>query len=249
MNTNVNKFVIKKRRKKTIKKVILGLFIFIIGIIIFIYKAPIFNLKKINISGLVTLSNESLQEKLKYNIGQNIFTVDYIKIEKDLKENPYIKEIKISKKGINKININVVENKIAYYLNSNESFKAINNEGIVVEEINSLDDRSLSKLTGIDVSEKKIGDKISEDTQITFVLDTFYKMIEVIPEELKFSEINILDLNNISCYIGNVEIILGDSSNLLDKMNIALNIIEQGIITKGYIDMSFDGAPVIKQSQ
>ena len=74
-------------------------------------------------------------------------------------------------------------------------------------------------------------------------------MIEVIPEELKFSEINILDLNNISCYIGNVEIILGDSSNLLDKMNIALNIIEQGIITKGYIDMSFDGAPVIKQSQ
>ncbi|WP_066893060.1 cell division protein FtsQ/DivIB [Clostridium nigeriense] len=249
MNTNVNKFVIKKRRKKTIKKVILGLFIFIIGIIIFIYKAPIFNLKKINISGLVTLSNESLQEKLKYNIGQNIFTVDYNKIEKDLKENPYIKEIKISKKGINKININVVENKIAYYLNSNESFKAINNEGIVVEEINSLDDRSLTKLTGIDVSEKKIGDKISEDTQITFVLDTFYKMIEVIPEELKFSEINILDLNNISCYIGNVEIILGDSSNLLDKMNIALNIIEQGIITKGYIDMSFDGAPVIKQSQ
>ena len=63
MNTNVNKFVIKKKRKKTIKKVILGLFVFIIGIIIFIYKAPIFNLKKINISGLVTLSNESLQEK------------------------------------------------------------------------------------------------------------------------------------------------------------------------------------------
>ena len=49
MNTNVNKFVIKKRRKKLIKRIVLGLFVFIIGIIIFIYKAPIFNLKKINI--------------------------------------------------------------------------------------------------------------------------------------------------------------------------------------------------------
>lgn len=247
MNTNVNKFVKKKRRKKVIKRIILGLFILIIGVIIFIYKAPIFNVKKINISGVVTLNSESLQEKLKYNIGQNIFAIDYKKIEKDLKENPYIKEIKITKKGINKININIVENKIAYFLHSNEKFKAVNNEGIVVEEINDLRDRSLTKLTGIDISEKKIGDKILEDDKITFVLDTFYKMIEVIPEEFKISEINIFDLNNISCNIGEVEIILGDSSNLLDKMNIALNIIEQGIVTKGYIDMSFEGSPIIKQ--
>lgn len=248
MNTKVNKFVKKKRRKKTIKKVILGLFIIIIGTIIFIYKAPIFNLKKINISGLVTLSSESLQEELKYNIGQNIFTIDYNKIEKILKENPYIKEIKISKKSINQININVVENKIAYFLSSNGKITTINNEGIVVEETDDIGDRSLTKLTGIDISDKKIGDKISEDNKITFVLETFYKMIEVIPEEFKISEINIYDFNNIICNIGDVEIILGDSSNLLDKMNIALNILEQKIVTKGYIDMSFEGTPIIKQN-
>lgn len=248
MNTNVNKFVKKKRRKKTIKKVILGLFIIIIGTIIFIYKAPIFNLKKINISGLVTLSSESLQEELKYNIGQNIFTIDYNKIEKILKENPYIKEIKISKKSINQININIVENKIAYFLSSNGNITTINNEGIVVEETDDIGDRSLTKLTGIDISDKKIGDKISEDNKITFVLETFYKMIEVIPEEFKISEINIYDFNNIICNIGDVEIILGDSSNLLDKMNIALNILEQKIVTKGYIDMSFEGKPIIKQN-
>ena len=69
------------------------------------------------------------------------------------------------------------------------------------------------------------------------------------PEELKFSEINIFDLSNIICYIGNVEIIIGDSSDLINKVNVALNLIEQGIITKGYIDLSFDGPPVIKESQ
>lgn len=249
MNTNVNKFLIKKRRKKLVKRIILGLFLFILGIIIFIYKAPIFNLKKINITGLVTISNESLQEKLKYNLGQNIFTLDYNKIEKELKSNPYIQEVKIRKNGISSISINVVENKIAFYLISNDKIKAINNEGVIVEEIDSLGDRKLTKLSGVDVSEKEVGSKILDSNELSEVLDTFYKMIEVIPEELKISEINILDLNNIICYIGNVEIILGDSLDLMNKVNIALNLIEQGTITKGHIDLSFEGPPVIKQIQ
>jgi cell division protein FtsQ len=249
MNTNVNKLVIKKRKKKKVKRIVLGVFVLIIGIIIFIYKAPIFNLKKIDITGLVTLTNESLQETLKYNIGQNIFTIDYSKIEKELEENPYIKELKIRKKGINKISIDIVENNIAYYFESNGKIKSINNEGVIAEELESLDGRNLTKLTGIDLTEKSVGDKISEDYQLPEVLDTFYKMIEVMPEEFNFSEINISDLNDIICYIGDVEIILGDTSDLIDKVNIALNLIEQGTISKGYIDMSFDGSPVIKQSE
>ncbi len=249
MNNNVNKFVKKKRKKKIIRRIILGFFVFIIGIIIFIYKAPIFNLKKIDINGLVTITNESLQEKLKYNIGQNIFTINYSKIEKDLKENPYIKEVKIRKKGINKIGIDIVENNIAYYFESNGKIKSINNEGVIVEEVENLDGRNLTKLTGIDLTEKVIGDKITEDYELPEVLDTFYKMIEVMPEEFYFSEINISDLNYIICYIGDVEIKLGDSSDLIDKVNIALNLIENGTISKGYIDMSFNGSPVIKQSE
>ena len=249
MNNNVNKFVKKKRKKKIIRRIILGFFVFIIGIIIFIYKAPIFNLKKIDINGLVTITNESLQEKLKYNIGQNIFTINYSKIEKDIKENPYIKEVKIRKKGINKIGIDIVENNIAYYFESNGKIKSINNEGVIVEEVENLDGRNLTKLTGIDLTEKGIGDKITEDYELPEVLDTFYKMIEVMPEEFYFSEINISDLNYIICYIGDVEIKLGDSSDLIDKVNIALNLIENGTISKGYIDMSFNGSPVIKQSE
>ena len=211
------------------------------------YKAPIFNLKKIKINGLVTISEESLQEKLKYNIGINIFAIDYNKIEKDLEDNPYIKEVKISKNGINSININVIENKIAFYLSSENKIKTINNDGIIVEEVDSINDRILTKLSGVDVSEKTIGNKIQDDEKLAEVLDKFYKMIELIPKELEISEINIFDLNNIICYVGDVEIILGDSVDLIDKMNIALNLIEQGTITKGYINLSFEGSPVIKQ--
>lgn len=247
MNKKSNKFIKRKKRNKVIKRLILGLFVIIIGIIIFIYKSPIFNLKKIKISGLVTLSNESLQEKLKYHIGQNIFTIDYNEIEKELKENPYIKEIKVSKKGINTLNINIKENKIAYYFESDGKIKAIDNEGVIVEELATMDDRKLIKLIGIDLSNKSVGDKISDDINLPDTLEKFYNIIEVMPQEYVFSQINIEDLNNIVCCVENVEIKIGDISNLIDKMNLALNAIEQGVISKGYIDMSFNGPPVIKE--
>ncbi len=247
MNNKSNKFIRRKKRNKIIKRLILGLFVIIVGIIIFIYKSPIFNLKKIDITGLVTLSNESLQENLKYYIGQNIFTIDYNEIEKELKENPYIKEIKVNKKGINSLNINIKENKIAYYFESDGKIKAINNEGVIVEELDKMNDRNLIKLTGIDLSGKTVGDKISDNINIPDTLEKFYNIIEVMPQEYIFSQIEIENLNNIVCYIGNIEIMIGDSSDLTDKMNLALNAIEQGVISKGYIDMSFNGPAVIKQ--
>lgn len=247
MNNKSNQFIRRKKRKKVIKRLILGLFVIIVGIIIFVYKSPMFNLKKINITGLVTLTNESLQEKLKYNIGQNIFTIDYNEIEKELKENPYINEIKINKKGINTLNINIKENRIAYYFESDGKIKAINNEGIIVEELATMDDRNLIKLIGIDLAGKGVGDKISDDANLSGTLEKFYNIIEAMPQEYVFSQIDIEDLNNIVCYIGNVEIIIGDNSSLIDKMNLALNAMEQGVISKGYIDMSFNGPPVIKQ--
>jgi cell division protein FtsQ len=133
-------------------------------------------LKKINLTGLVTLTNESLQEKLKYNIGQNIFTIDYNEIEKELKENPYVKEIKITKKGINSLNINIKENKIAYYFESEGNLKAINNEGIIVEELDSLEGRNLIMLTGADLTEKTVGDKVTDNPNLKNVLEKFYQI-------------------------------------------------------------------------
>lgn len=247
MNIDVSKLVRKKRRKKAIKRLVLGIFVLVIGIIIFIYKAPIFNLKKIYFEGLVTIANENLQEELKYNIGKNIFTIDYNKIKEDLIQNPYIKEVKINKSGINSIKINVTENNIAYYVMNNEKIEVINSEGIIVEEVLDISDRNLTNISGVDLSEKVVGDKIYIDEEVPIILDTFYKMIEVIPEEFKIKEINILDVNNIVCYVGDIEIRLGDSSDILNKMNIALNLIEQKAITKGYIDLGFNGPPVIKQ--
>lgn len=249
MNKDINKFIKKRKKNKVIKRVTLWLFVIIIGIIIFVYKSPLFNLKKINIIGLVALTNDSIQETLKYEIGQNIFTIDYKEMEKNLISNPYIQKVKISKKGINQLNISIEESKIGFYIENSGKFYTINNEGIIVEELTDVQDKNLINIYDIDIKDKQIGDKVLEDKNIYDILDEFYRMKEVLSEDYAISKIGIKDLNNINCYIREVKIIIGDRFNMKDKMNLALNAMDQGAINKGYIDMSFDGAPVLKEEK
>lgn len=241
-----NPLIKKRRKKRLIKRLTIGLFVMIIGIIIFIYKSPIFNLSKINITGLVSIKNESLQEVLKYEIGQNIFTIDYKEMEELLLSNKYIKSIKIKKSSINSLEIEVIENEIGFYSEYKGDMIIINNQGEIVEAINTVEDKNLLKLEGLNLEGLNIGDKISEDEEISIVLDSFYKMQKELKNSYKITNININDIEKISCYIGDVKVILGNYEDIIQNMNLALNAIEQKVITKGYIDMSFDGIPVIK---
>ncbi|NLL31545.1 MAG: FtsQ-type POTRA domain-containing protein [Clostridiales bacterium] len=242
---NSNNFIKKRRRKKLIKKFTLGIFVIIVGVIIFIYKAPIFNLKVIKVEGLVTLTNESIQEMLKYEIGQNIFTIDYKDMENTLKENPYIKNVKIAKSGINSLNLLIEENNIGFYAATENKIVTINNEGTIVEELVTIGDRKLISIEGIDLHNKSIGDSILDNKDIPLVLEEFYRMQEAIQDYYQISKLNLENIDNIICYIGDVKIILGNKNNLQEKMNIALNAIDQKVIVKGYIDLSFEETPVI----
>ncbi|MBU5454608.1 cell division protein FtsQ/DivIB [Caproiciproducens sp. MSJ-32] len=248
--SNSSSFIKKRRRKKLIKKFTLGFLVIVVGIIIFIYKAPIFNLKDIKVNGLVTLTKETIQEMLKYEIGQNIFTINYKEMENTLKENPYIKSVKITKNGINSLDIKIEENKIGFYSLRDNTIFTINNEGIIVEELTTIEDKNLIKIEGIDLTNKSIGQKILDDKNVSLILDEFYRMEEVIREYYQISKLNLENINNISCYIEDIKIILGNKNNLQEKMNLALNIIEQEFTekgySKGYIDLSFEGNPVMK---
>lgn len=241
-----NPLIKKRRRKRLIKRLTIGLFVMIIGIIIFIYKSPIFNLSKINITGLVSIKNESLQEVLKYEIGQNIFTIDYKEMEELLLSNKYIKSINIKKSSINSLKIEVIENEIGFYSEYKGDMIIINNQGEIVEAVNTIEGKNLLKLEGVNLEGLNIGDKISTNKEISIVLNDFYNMQKELKDLYKITNININDINKISCYIGDVNVILGNYEDIIPNMNLALNAIEQKVITKGYIDMSFDGIPVIK---
>lgn len=239
-------FIKLKKRKRMIKRLGVASIILVIAIIIFIYKAPIFNVKKVIFTGITTLNEKELQECIKEYIGENIFILDYKEMKEKILENPYIKEVTINKKSTTILSISIEEGNVSYYLQDGETYKAITNEGFYVEELTTLEGRNLVNIVGAKDNGKGIGEKIIDDESISKILNEFYPIIKSDITDLRVEKIDITNTLYIKAYIRGVEILFGNSEDLVGKMNKALNILEQNNIEKGYIDVSFNGPAVIK---
>lgn len=244
--SKAQQFIRIKKRKRMIKRLTIASIILVIAIIIFVYKAPVFNVKKIIFTGVTTVNESELQEGLKEYIGQNIFTVDYKEMKAEILENPYIKDVTISKKSNTVLNISIEEGKVAYYIQDGEKYKAITNEGFYVEELTTLEGRNLVNVVGVKDNGKSIGEKIIDDENTSKILNSFYPILKSDFSELRIDKIDISNSFNIKGYIKGVEISFGNNEDLEEKMNKVLNTLEQNKIEKGYIDVSFDGPPVLK---
>lgn len=239
-------FIKLKRKKRIIKRLSIGSIILVIAIIIFIYKSPMFNVKQIIFTGITTVNEKELQGSLQEYIGGNIFTVNYKEMKDKLLENPYIKDVTISRKDNTVLDIIIEEGKVVYYIQDGESYKAITDEGFYVEQLATLEGRSMVKVIGLDDNGKGIGEKIIDDENASKILNLFHPILKSNISELRIEKLDITDFFNIKGYIKEVEILFGDDENLVEKINKALNILEQNAMKKGYIDVSFDGPPVVK---
>lgn len=241
-----NKYILKTKRKKNMKKLIVIFFLITIGMVILINKSNLFIIKKVAILGNPIISGEDVKERTQNLIGKNIFFISKRDIINEAKKNPYVEEVEISKVYPKQVNIKIVEKQGIYYVDK-EAYKCVlNNKLILLEKPDNIDNRNLVELKGVNFDDVEPGNVVLENSRIENILDVFYKIIKNNPTNYKIDSIDLNDLTNIKVYIGEVEGRLGSDENLLDKMNKLLHIMaspEVGI-TKGYIDVGFDGAPV-----
>ena len=244
---DVKKFIKAKKRKRLIKKLTLITIVVVVGGFIFITKAPIFNIKAITFKGNVTISSEVLLSEVSDRIGLNIFTVNERKIREEILKNRYVSTVDIKRKGINKLEINITEEAPVYYINNGVVLLIINNDLEVVEEVDNIDGRNLVEIKGVDLGVKDDESKVDEFNSYKSILTNFYPFISKNRESIYFSSLDISNIVNIIGYIGNVEIFFGDDDNLYNKIeNIYRIMLDDNIsIAKGYINVSFNGSPVI----
>ena len=247
-SNEIKKYLKSKKRKKKLKKMIMIMIVLTIAILLFLTKAPIFNIKTIDVIGTSKISSDNLKENLKVFIGENIYIINENDIKSALMQDKYVKEVKISRKGISKLVINIVEESPVFYVENNGVIEVINEDLVVIEEIDSIEGRNLVKISGIESEKISLGEKINDDEILPSILKKFYPYIAQNRESIKFDEINIAEIVNIKGRIGNVEIFFGDDSDLHEKMENVYRILlsDEIKLTKGYIDVSFDGPPIIK---
>lgn len=243
------KYIEEKKRRKKIKKTIALLMVLIGLLILFLIKAPIFNINNVKI---VSNDNEvalkdDIENKLQGIKGRNIFYVKRSYIESILKNDPYIKDVKVTKALPNNLTVEVKENKKIFTVEQNGNYYALDESGKVLDK--KLGEDDLVKLEGITIQDKEIGEKITEDEKILEIIKDFGALINSNTSSIKFSKLDIRNLSNISLYSNEVLIKIGGNFDLTRKLNNAVNILKSDKvdIKKGYIDVSVEGNPVIKE--
>lgn len=243
------KYIEEKKRRKKIKKTIALLMVLIGLLILFLIKAPIFNINNVKIvsdDNEVALKDD-IENKLQGIKGRNIFYVKRSYIESILKNDPYIKDVKVTKALPNNLTVEVKENKKVFTIEQNGNYYALDESGKVLDK--KLGEDDLVKLEGITIQDKEVGEKITEDEKILEVIKDFGALINSNTSSIKFSKLDISNLSNISLYSNDVLIKIGGNFDLTRKLNNAVNILKSDKvdIKKGYIDVSVEGNPVIKE--
>ncbi|NLZ47331.1 MAG: FtsQ-type POTRA domain-containing protein [Clostridiales bacterium] len=247
-----NELIRRRKRKKLIKKIIIFSILAIIALTVFLLKHPYFNIIRVEVTNNKLLDKGEIESLSNVNLGSNIFYLNKNEIRKQLLSNPYISNVKIHRKLPSTVELEIIERKPQYYIFREEDYIIVDTEGVALESVLSLDaarkdSNVLVELTGLDISEIKIGEKVSNDNKKIEQLQVFSDLIQRNISDTVITAINLESDADIKVYFKDIMVKVGNINNMESKLNDAINIITQKNLAdlKGYIDISFDGDPVM----
>lgn len=126
----------KKINKKKRRCITLSVFsIIILGIVtVLILYSELFNIKKITVINNSKVATEEIVQNSGLAVGNNMFKTLSSSSKNAIKVNPYVEDVKITKKLNGEITIDITERTATYMLQQENGYSYINNQGYVLEE-------------------------------------------------------------------------------------------------------------------
>ncbi|MGL4655310.1 MAG: cell division protein FtsQ/DivIB [Sarcina sp.] len=247
VSERVDAYLKKKDKLKRRKKVFFLILVFLVAVIVFIFKAPLFEVKDIAISGNKMVKKEGVLDK-KIVSGKNIFLLDTNQVKAEVLKNPYIQTAEVTRKVPNQILVKVTERKMFYKMKQEEKVYILNNELYIMDIVDDDKNLSLVEVDGIKIDSKNVGERITKSNEISrTALEIAENLIDKNKESI-FTKVDLRNSKDVSIYKGEVEIILGELIGLDEKYKKAMEILNSKDIKleNGYIDVSVPSQPVIK---
>lgn len=231
----------QKKRKRILK--ILSLLILVIAGIVFALVSPIFNIKEITVKNNSQIPEETIISLSKLQEGENIFKLNKNHIKKEIKTNPYIKNVTIERKIPNKVVINIEERVRTFNIENLNGYAYINNQGYILEIAEEKAD--LPVIKGTSTAQEQIVERNRLNDQDLEKLETVIQIINICKDyeiDTKITSIDISDKNNYIVYMEGEKktIYLGDSSNLSNKMLYVPAILQENLEKEGTIYVNGD---------
>lgn len=222
----------RKKRSKIIKRIIKIVLLFgiVIGTFVFAMVSPIFYIKNIQVMNHEQVNTDTIISLSELKTEENIFRFSSSIVAKKIKENAYIKDVKIHRKLPNTIQIEVEERKHSYSVDFLGKYAYIDTQGYILEI--GEDSKQKPILQGIETPEEQVegGKRLNkEDLE---KLEDVIKIINATKEyelENKVTSIDISKKNEYSLYLEpeKKKVYLGDNTNLGNKMLYVNAIIEE----------------------
>lgn len=225
---STNKVKNKKKTTKIIK--IILLLVLIVGAMVFALLSPIFNIQNIEIVGNEQITKEEIKSLSGIQMNDNIFKVRNKKVYNNIKQNAYIRDVKIHKILPNKIKLEIEERKPSYMLEYGNGYVYVNKQGYMLE-ISSIK-KELPILIGTSTSKEdyKDGNRLNEEDLVK--LGIVIKIMDAAQSneiEKLITKIDVANPDNYTLYLETERKVayLGDCSNLETRMLFLVGILDK----------------------
>ena len=205
--------------------------------------SPFFNIKNIEIVGNQKLTNEEIISLSQVQKDENTFKLVKSNVQKNIKQNAYVENVKIKRNLPDTITIEIEERTPTYMITFANAYAYINNQGYFLEI--SKDKLELPILTGFLTKEEDIqeGNRLCvEDLQR---LDEVLQIMKSATSNEIASLVTKIIIANKQNYILELKdekktVQMGDTSNLSTKMLYIKSILEQNKKIEGEILVNTD---------
>lgn len=243
------------RRKRKKPNYVLRSLLFLLLILIAVYfflQSAIFNVKYITVFGNKELSSQDIVRLSGLKAGPNIFSLDFRPALAALSTNPLIGESKVEKRYPSGLEIHIFERKAIALIPSQNGMMYLDEYGYCIREKREVTSLDLPVITGIVVPAAFPLGKQLTSPDLAMGLDVVKQLDENLRQRI--AEINVKN-NYITLFLSDKsEVRIGLPDRLKEKISLFDSIINEEKKKKSpktiqYIDVSIEGAPVVKYKE
>lgn len=232
-----------KRKKRRIKFVVkLGVFLIIAGAVVFVLKAPFFNVKTFQVEGNSYYTDEEILVMGNCKTGGNIFIgTDTGDIRSRLEKDAYMASVKVKRVLPDTVKIQLDERKQTAAIVYGEKYVVVDDEGVVLRKTGVMPE--ITVLKGLTISKLSVGEKVEAEEKV--LLRQTLQMLSVMEKSNMYFKTIELSEGEIKAHILDNLICQGTPENIMKAMEKdSLQLVVQELfdrkIERGTIKISGD---------
>jgi cell division protein FtsQ len=205
--------------KKYLRAVLLVL---LLSICVFLL--PIWNISEIMIEGNTYYTNEEIIQNTTLELGVHSLMVQKNKLIEAIENMPYIEKVDIRHIFPNKIVLTIEENEPVGYIAFSGSYLCLDNTGKVLSQTNERM-LKLPEIKGVKIDKFKVGEVLEIENDDVFL--EICKIIETLKTYDFIDQVDVIQAPNLSkiyLYVGGLDVIIGTSKDIEDKVKWLIEI-------------------------